>query len=66
MEEMCAIIMLYYVDDDHVWEEFIFDTPGPPRYSWRLDKDVPVLPHDIDVAASLPDTANASKSGLHV
>jgi hypothetical protein len=49
---MCAFFLLYSVDNDQIWEPYVFNTPGPPRYFWSIDRDVPPLPADVDVSAS--------------
>ena len=44
-EEMCALLM-YYVDNE-IWKQFVFNTPGPPRYSWSIDKADPEVDASI-------------------
>ena len=60
MEEMCAFMFLYESVGENaslIWDLSVFNTPGPPRYSWAVDRDVPKpIPAFVDAAASDPGT----------
>ena len=71
MEEMCAFMFLYESVGENaslIWDLSVFNTPGPPRYSWAVDRDVPKpIPAFVDAAASDPGPAiaTATAAGHH-
>lgn len=53
---MCTMQLFYWTDGDQILETRpIGNTPGPPRYSWAIDRMMPLLPPDVDFSASQPD-----------
>ena len=66
-EEMCAFFFLYESVGENasiVWDQSVFNTPGPPRYSWAIDREVPKpIPAFVDASASDPGPRSEEQEG---